>query len=361
MRPGYEDRQSGAGGRPGRCQDGPVMRSRLAFLLALLVVMIAGCGSSGSSGSSHSSATTTSTPAAPQPASVKARASVPPPGSPAAMLAPSASFRLPGARSGVAVARFASDVYVLGGLASGASSAAVFRVSPSGATTAGPLPSPVHDAAAAALGGRLLLFGGGVSEGSDRVVQVLPGPARLLVHLPQALSDLDAATVRDTVYVVGGWNGKDTNRAIYAFRGDGPPRQVASLPLGVRYPAAASLGAKVIIAGGETAGGQPTTGAWAFDPATGQVSSLPELPAPTDHAAGAVLRGRFYLIGGLRRGAFTDAILTWAPGERSWTPAGRLPAPASDLGATPLSGGIAAIGGRGGAGALDTVTVLKGG
>jgi hypothetical protein len=34
------------------------------------------------------------------------------------------------------------------------------------------LPTPVHDAAAATLGNRLLLFGGGETEGTDQIVQV---------------------------------------------------------------------------------------------------------------------------------------------------------------------------------------------
>jgi N-acetylneuraminic acid mutarotase len=112
------------------------------------------------------------------------------------------------------------------------------------------------------------------------------------------------------------------------------------------------------VAGGETTSGAPTAAVWSLDPATFRVTPLPSLPAPTDHAPGAVLNGRFYLLGGLRRGSFTDAILSWAPGERRWRTAGRLPSAISDATAVPLPGAIAVLGGRGASGAVATVTWL---
>jgi hypothetical protein len=229
--------------------------------------------------------------------------------------------------------------------------------------TAGPLPGPVHDAAEAQLGTQLFLFGGGQSEGSDRIVRVLPAPASVAGRIPQALSDLDAVVVDNVAYVIGGWNGTETNRAIYAAKPTGSSaglqvHTVAQLPLGVRYPAAAPLGGHVIVAGGETTSGTPTTAAWSFDPATGRVTPLPSLPAPTDHAPGAAINGRFYVLGGLRRGSFTDAILSWAPGERRWRTAGRLPSAISDATAVSLPHTIAVLGGRGASGAVATVTWL---
>jgi N-acetylneuraminic acid mutarotase len=252
-----------------------------------------------------------------------------------------------------------------GGLSSAATSTAtVFTLTRSGrGATAGPLPGPVHDAAQAQLSTQLFLFGGGQSEGSDRIVRVLPAPARVVGRIPQALSDLDAVVVDNVAYVIGGWNGTETNRAIYAAKPTVPSagpqvHTVAELPLGVRYPAAAALAGHVIVAGGETTSGAPTPAAWSFDPATGAVTPLPSLPAPTDHAPGAAINGRFYVLGGLRRGTFTDAILSWAPGERRWRTAGRLPRAISDATAVSLPNAIAVMGGRGASGATATVTWL---
>jgi hypothetical protein len=268
---------------------------------------------------------------------------------------------LPEARSGIAAAAFGAGAVALGGLSpAGVSTATAFNLRPSGhPTPLPPLPSPVHDAAAAVVAGRLLLFGGGRYEGSDRVVQVAPGPPRVVGRLPQPLSDLVAAPVGATAYVLGGWNGASTNADIYAATATGRLAIVGRLPLGLRYPAAAALGGRVIVAGGETAAGEPVTRAWSFDPGTGSTTQLPSLPVRTDHAAAAAMAGRFFLIGGLRRGQFTDAILSWAPGEGRWRPAGRLAAPLADMGAVAFGGEIWVIGGRDSDGRVASVQRLR--
>ena len=267
---------------------------------------------------------------------------------------------LPAPRSGLAVARLGRSIFALGGLSQASQSTdTVFRIDARGrASTAATLPAPVHDAAAAGLSGRLLLFGGGQLEGSHSMVAVLPAPSRELGALPQPLSDLAAVAIGGVAYVVGGWNGTEPNRAIYAVQPSGSVSVAAHLPSGVRYPAAGALDGHLILAGGETGAGSPTSRAWSYDPATHSLTRLPDLPAPTDHTAGTALNGRFYVLGGLRSGAFTNAILSWAPGESRWRAAGHLPAALSDLGAAPLDRGIAVVGGRGSAGPVTTVTLM---
>jgi N-acetylneuraminic acid mutarotase len=271
------------------------------------------------------------------------------------------TFSLPAPRERTATTPFGSSLFVSGGLSSaGVSTASVFRITASGsATRSAPLPSPVHDAAAASVGGRLLVLGGGESEGSNRIVELLPGPPHLVGSLPQALSDLDAATIGDTAYIVGGWNGSVTNRDVYAVTSAGAVRSVGSLALGVRYPAAAALTGRVVVAGGETSAGTPTTTAVTFDPASGRATQLPPLPVAADHAAGAVLNGRFYLIGGLHEGVFSDQILSWAPGEARWRRAGHLPAAVADLAASPFAGGIVVVGGRDANGPVASAVLLR--
>lgn len=268
---------------------------------------------------------------------------------------------LPEARSGIAAARFGAGIVVSGGLsAAGESTSTIFRLSATGASAAtATLPGPVHDAAATTIAGRLLLFGGGQFEGSNRIVSVLPGRPRVVGTLPQALSDLDAVTIDGRAYVVGGWDGTRTNSEIYAITAGGRASTVGRLALGVRYPAAAALAGRLIVAGGETTSGAPTRQAWSFDPATGGLVRLPDLPAATDHAAAAALGARVYVLGGLRHGAFTDAILSWSPGERRWRASGRLPSAIADLGAVSFDGGIATIGGRDSSGKLAAVRLLR--
>jgi hypothetical protein len=313
-----------------------------------------GCGG-GSGGASVTSST--SSPATP--ATARTVRGPPPPAPPTA-LRPSRRTALPAARAGGAGAAFGGRIVFVGGL-SGAdvSTDTVFALHrDGGVATLAPLPSAIHDAAAAVVGSRLLVFGGGVSEGSDHVLQVQPGPPRQVGTLPQALSDLVAVKIAGVAYVAGGWNGTATNRTIYAVSGAGAAQSVGRLPTGVRYPAAGALNGQVLIAGGETTSGAPTAAGWSFAPGTGAVTPLPPLPVPTDHAAGAPLGGRFYVLGGLRRGTLTRAIVSWAPGERQWRRSGLLPVALSDASAVPFMGGITLLGGRSAAGRVATITAL---
>lgn len=324
-----------------------------ALLVALAVssaALAAGCGGSTTSSTASKPAGRTSAPAkTAHPVNAKP-----------ATLHPVGASTLPGPRSGGAATTLNGRIIFSGGLsAAGASTDTVFAVAPGHASgQIGVLPGPAHDAAAATLGNRALLFGGGQSEGSDRIIRVLPGPAEVIGHLPQLLSDLDAVVIGSSAYVLGGYNGNTTSRAIYLAHADGSLTQIGQIPLGVRYPAAATDGVHLIIAGGETASGSPTADAWSFDPATRTITRLPGLPAPTDHAPGAWLDGRFYVLGGLREGAFTSTILSWAPGERRWRSGGRLPQAISDSTAATLDGQIAVLGGRSASGATAAVTYL---
>lgn len=321
-----------------------------AVLLALTLAPVAtGCGSG-------SSSTTRASKPVQEPLHKPTTRSEPP-----SPLKPTGTLRLPAARSGIPAATFAGKLFVLGGLSdAGTSTATVFTVTPSGRASAQtPLPGPVHDAAATVLGGRLLLFGGGQFEGSNRIIQVMPGGRHVLGTLPQALSDLEAMTLGNRAYVIGGWNGSATNRDIYSVGPGGRVSVAGAIPTGVRYAAAGVLGDRVIVAGGELASGAPTNTAYAFDPRTASTVRLPDLPAPIDHTAGIAFAGSFYVIGGLRGGSFSDAILSWRPGAARWRHAGRLPSPVADAGITLFNGRVALAGGRDSAGKRSTVELLS--
>jgi Galactose oxidase, central domain len=332
------------------------MSTRLAATTtaAALAVLVTGCGSSShpTSSTTATSATTATTGATAANANARPRAGP---------LHVTGSLTLPAARSGIAASVLGGRIIISGGLDdSGVSTDTVFAVDSGGrATTLATLPLAVHDAASTVLAGRLLLFGGGPSEGSNRIVAVHPGAPQLIGTLPQALSDLTATTIGSTAYVAGGFNGTDTNSDIYAVSPVGKVTTPSTIPQGVRYPAVGALGGRLIIAGGETSSGSPTADVWSFDPASGHVAQLPSLPEPTDHTSGIALDGTFYVLGGLRNGAFTDAIVSWRPGQARWHSAGRLPGDVADGAAVPFAGGIALVGGRDAVGRRTTVLILK--
>ena len=96
-----------------------------------------------------------------------------------------------------AVALPGGRVLALGGLVGGSSTSQVLLGSPAHLRPVTALPVPTHDAAAALVGGRVYLFGGGEAVSTDTVLRVDPGwrTVARAGSLGEPLSDLGAATV----------------------------------------------------------------------------------------------------------------------------------------------------------------------
>ncbi|MFL5797907.1 MAG: hypothetical protein ACJ77A_08240 [Actinomycetota bacterium] len=190
-----------------------------------------------------------------------------------------------------------SGVLVAGGLdGSGSSTAGVYRV-PSGAgpvTRVGTMGAPFHDAAAALLGGRLVVFGGGITAGTD-LVQAFGGsvPGRL----PTPISDVSAAVAGRSVVLVGGYDGVRFLSTVLVTRDARTFRRLASLPRGLRYAAVTGVGDAVIVAGGLSAAG-PVATILRIGVPDGSVRAIGRLPEPLAHAAAVTLGGDVYVLGG---------------------------------------------------------------
>jgi outer membrane protein assembly factor BamB len=130
------------------------------------------------------------------------------------------------------------------------------------------LPVPVRYPAAAALEGKIYIFGGQASDGRPvRSVQVID-PSRhtasLIGELPIPLSGSVAANLDGSIYLAGGESDSDTAAlrpvtSIFAF----DPRsaifvRAGALPLAVSNAGAAVLGTRLWLVGGEVGGGTPT-------------------------------------------------------------------------------------------------------
>lgn len=227
---------------------------------------------------------------------------------------------------------------VLGGYAAGSSLDTILAGPPSRLRVVGRLPQPTHDAAAAALGGTVYLFGGGESVSTPNVVRIDPGTgsATEASALDEPLSDLGAVAVSGRAYLVGGYTSTEFASAILDYRRDGSTTTVARLPHGTRYAGVASLGRTIYVAGGLTTAG-PTRSVYAVS-LSGLVRQVATLPRPEDHAALAALAGRLYLVGGRR-------VLAIDPASGKVSVAARLPASLSDPTATTLDGRIVVTGG----------------
>jgi hypothetical protein len=239
-----------------------------------------------------------------------------------------------------AVAVAGGRTLLLGGIdAAGRSTNAIVAIG-AGPAIAARLPDVQHDAAAARLGGKVYVFGGGDLASYDHIVSYDPagGPLRYAGALPSRASDVAVAVIAATAYVVGGFDGTAPLDTIVAWRPGGTARTVARLPVGLRYASVAAVDGRLIIAGGTTGSGV-SDAILSYDPSSGAVVQVGVLPGPLTHASAVSLAGRVYVIGGRRiaSGGQSSQILEIDPDTALATVVGALPRPLSDS-AVALSG-----------------------
>jgi YVTN family beta-propeller protein len=256
------------------------------------------------------------------------------------------------------------SVLLLGGLnAADVSVSTVLSTGFHGARTIGSLPSVRHDTAAAAIGNAVYVFGGGngPSQLSDIVrVDRATGRSSLVGRLPDASSDSTAATIGGTAYVVGGYTGTRWLDTIVAYRPGGTARVVAHLPQTLRYAAVTAVGNRLVIAGGSLENGTASSSVLLYVPATGKVTKLGTLPAPTTHAAAATLGRVAYVIGGrgASTGTPTTAIVAIDVARKTVRSAGQLKTARSDLAAATVGSRILVAGGKSASSTVATISQL---
>jgi len=300
---------------------------RLRILATTLpVLLVTAC-----SGGGQSDHPATRAPSASPPHSV---ATAPVPASPRHLVVRTERWRLPYAVAREATAPLGQGRFVVaGGLLAGDSSTdrtLVIDPTAGRVTTAASLPVPVHDTAGLALGGRVLVVGGG-NASEQGTVQASAGHAWTVVgHLPQPRSDLTAVPVGGRALVLGGYDGTSTAMSAILASGDGRHwRRVGTLPLPVRYAASAVVGRSVWLFGGERAGVEQR--AVQEVGADGHARVVARLPVPLGHAVAVPLGGRILLAGGRpTAGSVTDRMWWFDTSTRRFTPAGRLPRPLAD-------------------------------
>ena len=279
---------------------------------------------------------------------------------PPVLRASTAPDPLPAPVSGAAGAAVPGGMLVLGGLdASETSVAGVFVLDRRGKLRpAGELSGPLHDAAATAVGERVLVFGGGTASSTD-TVQALPtslgsggeATATVVGHLPAVRSDLSAVTVGRRAYVLGGYDGTELDPSVLATADGTSFSRVAELPVPARYLAAVALGGRIFAFGGETGEGEATAAIQEVDPARGSARVVGHLPHPLSHAAAVALGGAIYLVGGeSAAGVPSRAAWRFHPGSGRVTPAPHLPLAVAGAAAAGDGKRAALVGGTGNGG-----------
>lgn len=252
------------------------------------------------------------------------------------MLVAAAEKGLPAPISGEAAAAVPAGTLILGGLdASEASVEGVFlRRRSAEVASAGSLAGPLHDAAAAVLNGKVLVFGGGTETSTDQVQSLpvgaspsSPATATVVGRLPGVRSDLSAVTVGSKAYVLGGYDGANPDPAVLATADGRSFSHVADLPVPARYMAVAALGGRIYAFGGETGAGSPTDAIQEVDPAQGTARQIGRLPQAISHAAAVALGGSIYILGGEGGEGATAKSWRFDPASGKVFPASALPHP----------------------------------
>ncbi|MGP8205590.1 MAG: PQQ-binding-like beta-propeller repeat protein [Acidimicrobiales bacterium] len=264
----------------------------------------------------------------------------------------------------------ADQLVIAGGLdGSGTSVAGIFALdTATGALRLeGGLPSPTHDAAGATLAGRSLVFGGGTAAPSAGVQRfVTGGPVLSSGSLPEARADATAVTIGATAFVIGGYNGPSLDAEVLATTDGLHFSRIATLPVPVRYPAAAALDGKIYVFGGESGKGQPVRAVQVVDPKAGSATVVGELPRPIEAAVAVNLAGTVYVAGGATT-AGTSSSLRPAAGIYAFDAAdgrllraGSLPVPVSNAAVAVLGTRAWVVGGElGGGTPTAAVQVLE--
>jgi N-acetylneuraminic acid mutarotase len=300
----------------------PLAAALLALVAALFVIFGSDGGSSGRP--------TRDGPASPE----KQRRS-----RPVARLAP---HGLPAALSGEAVVGLPGRVLVIGGLDgsdASTSRALELRTATGRLRQLGSLSEPRHDTAAAALGGKVLVFGGGSLTELDSVESLgRDGTSRVIGRLPTTRSDLSAITIDGRVYLLGGYDGRRPLAPVLQTI-DGRRFSVAGkLPVPFRYAAVAAIGKTIYTFGGELATGLDSDAIQAIDTGSGRARVIGHLRRPLSHASAVVLDGRIYVLGGSSRERPTDEILSFDPSTGRARSAGHLPFPIANAAAAGVGG-----------------------
>jgi hypothetical protein len=334
---------------------------KLALLASALIVLGAACSSAG-----HGSASTVT---AHGPSAGRPGTTSPPPAA-TSISASAEPWTLPAAVSRPVVLPDAGGFVVLGGLATGDSSTSrIVQVDRASGYSriAGYLAVAVHDSAGAALGGRFFVFGGGAASTVPIVQGWTAGPATEVGRLPEARSDLSAASIGGTTYIAGGWDGSAMTPAVLATTDGVTFRTVAQLAVPVRYAAVAGLGSTLWVVGGVTStsegGSTETDAVQKVDLGSGRVTVVGRLPQPMGHAAALILGGQIFVLGGRSGTVPSAAILRLDPASGAVAPAGQLPEAVSDAGSVVVGGVGYLVGGEitGPSEPLDTVVTLRAG
>ena len=260
---------------------------------------------------------------------------------------------LPTSRQEVGVAQLNGLVYVIGGLVTGAATAAheAFDTETGEWRVLDSLPTPLHHVAAAAVGGKIYSIGGFVGFTFNPVSSLLEyDPETDLwtarAPLPRARGALAAASIGDKIYAVGGDGpgGVSGQLTVYDPAAD-RWTELPPLPTPREHLAAAALGGKLFVIGGRVPGPVRNLAALeVFDPDAGEWESRTPMPTARSGLAAASFGELLLVFGGEIPGVFEQNEV-YDPVADSWFELTPMPVPRHGIGAAVVGNRIIFPGG----------------
>ncbi len=256
---------------------------------------------------------------------------------------------MPESGSGMAAVSYEDQIFVIGGLRGAAVSAEVNSYQVAGNTwdKKAAKPTAVTAAGAVLMGEKIYMPGGQAADGSPIAVLEIYDPRtdqwESAAPMPTALSRFALAAFEGNLYVFGGWDGQNFSDAVYQYNAAENTwleREPMSQPRA--DCAAAPLGTKIILAGGENAN-RLLQDTWAYFPqreADGESGweKRADLPAGRAEFSLTALAGSLYLAGGHGETAaapttalrYDDTADRWEILESSPSPIGDRPGMAAN-------------------------------
>ncbi len=196
---------------------------------------------------------------------------------------------------------------------------------------------------------------------SSQSVQPEPdrGVWRTAASAPTKRAEVVAVTLRDKIYVVGGFEEPDLsnlmNLAITALVEEYDPSTdrwtiKAPMPMGLHHAGIGVTGGRLYVIGGYTQSGlsvwHPVATVYEYDPAMDTWAERAPMLTPRGALSVTEHEGKLYAIGGYDRKANSAAVEVYDPAHNTWASRASLPTPRDHLATATVSGKVYAIGGR---------------
>ena len=182
--------------------------------------------------------------------------------------------------------------------------------------------------AAAAVGGKVYLFGGEISGGREDTVEMFDPAVGVWVDMlglmPVPASNICAAAIGTDIYIPGGYDASSTYMTqlqVYHTATDTWETVTTDpYPLAISGVGCAALDGKLYVFGGTT--GTYTNAAYVYDPAAAagtRWTALPNMTYTRAYFAGAAVNGKVYAVGG-RDGTVTNFnyVEAFDPADGLW-------------------------------------------